>query len=713
MTELTVHVELLVVEGSKAVREAVPVHAFVLLEELNQPFTLTVTVPADEDHLDTIDAERLFVMRRGDWMREIPCVVDEVRPGMDLGDVQIVLRPRLSRLCRTKRSRIFAARATREVVEALVEGTGIRVTSDIIAEVDRDYRVQYEEDSLTFLRRVLAQDGVAMVLRADGVTEVVHLIDTNGALGEHIDVPVFDGTPPTDVEGMFRFDARGRTDERLRSYERRWEWSTRARGVCDVADGGRPDQPHHATIDASRDPDELDAHLRAQSLRRRGLVYEATGDMAALQAGSVVKVGGGEHAGVHAFVEEIYHHGMHATSFGAVYLHQEVVLLPLTAPAAPPPVPRPLAKLQTAIVVGPRQGEPHTDRWGRICVRMHWDDEEQGDECWLRVMTPWAGDGYGWIFVPRVGMEVVVDFLHGDPDRPICMGCVYGGETEPPDELPDLAPRGVLRSRTLDKGFHHEIAMDDTPGHEEMKLLAYRKMRERVMGSRTAQVDADDYVTVGGDATLHVSGTRTDITGKNHDYRVVGDLDVKVSGAMVQQVSIRGAPASVGAKVSVLHGTYELDAADGIVLRCGESTLAVLPGEVVITSPRVRIQSASSHVQLEEGLIHATGKVVEIHGAQAQLQLDGSAALRCARTQSAVTISGGDVRVFGVGSARVEAPVVQCEATQSMDFRAPTLHAEADALSLAGAGIGLSASGGVDVIATREVVVRGQVIRLN
>src|SRR5690606_1306769 len=125
----------------------------------------------------------------------------------------------------------------------------------------------------------------------------------------------------------------------------------------------------------------------------------------------------------------------------------------------------------SAVVTGPPGNAVHTDPFGRVRVRMLWDEQEHEGEptsCWLRVATPWAGHGFGGVFIPRVGTEVLVSFVDGDPDRPICSACVYDGTAMQPYRLPGHATRTVLRTRTVGGEGFNELSFEDAAGAEEV-----------------------------------------------------------------------------------------------------------------------------------------------------------------------------------------------------------------------------------------------------
>ena len=128
---------------------------------------------------------------------------------------------------------------------------------------------------------------------------------------------------------------------------------------------------------------------------------------------------------------------------------------------------------QTAVVVGPAGDEIYTDKYGRVKVQFHWDRYGKKDEnssCWIRVSQPWAGKGWGAVSTPRIGQEVIVDFLEGDPDQPIITGRVYNAESQPPFGFPAGAVLSGIKSQTHKGAGYNELSMDDTAGKEKVTI---------------------------------------------------------------------------------------------------------------------------------------------------------------------------------------------------------------------------------------------------
>jgi type VI secretion system secreted protein VgrG len=209
---------------------------------------------------------------------------------------------------------------------------------------------------------------------------------------------------------------------------------------------------------------------------------------------------------------------------------------------------------QTAIVTGPQGEEIHCDSYGRVKVRFFWDragDAGENSSCWLRVASSWAGNGFGAVTVPRVGMEVLVTFLEGDPDKPLISGCLVNSSNSAPYQLPAHKTRTVFRSRSSPggQGFN-ELQLEDRAGQELIYLRAQRDMeqkiehdsrleignerRENIKGNSTTVMHAGEYRTIAADRTVQV---------KANDYLHVANRHTHADQALIveagQQVHIK------------------------------------------------------------------------------------------------------------------------------------------------------------------------------
>jgi type VI secretion system secreted protein VgrG len=180
--------------------------------------------------------------------------------------------------------------------------------------------------------------------------------------------------------------------------------------------------------------------------------------------------------------------------------------------------PKPLVHgLQSAIVVGPKGSEICTDEFGRIKVQFHWDRQGKLDEnssCWIRVAQTWAGKGWGALRLPRIGQEVMVAFMDGDPDRPVVVGSVYNGTNKPPYSLPGNATQSGMKSRSSMHGTSgNEIRFEDSKGSEDLVFQAEKDHQVVVKHDVTSSVGNDMSSSIGNDMTVSVKGSQISDTG--------------------------------------------------------------------------------------------------------------------------------------------------------------------------------------------------------
>lgn len=203
---------------------------------------------------------------------------------------------------------------------------------------------------------------------------------------------------------------------------------------------------------------------------------------------------------------------------------------------------------QTAIVVGTAGEEIWTDQYGRVKVQFHWDrygKQDENSSCWVRVSQPWAGKGWGAVAIPRIGQEVVVSFLEGDPDRPLITGRVYNGNCMPPYDLPGSAVISGLKSNSTKGGAgYNEYVMDDTKGNELIRehgqydkdSTIQHDLREQVLHDRTREVSNNEQVQVGNDRrkeighdeVTEVGNDRSETVGNNETISIGNDRKERV-----------------------------------------------------------------------------------------------------------------------------------------------------------------------------------------
>ena len=321
---------------------------------------------------------------------------------------------------------------------------------------------------------------------------------------------------------------------------------------------------------------------------------------------------------------------------------------------------------QTARVVGPTDEEIWTDKYGRIKVQFHWDREGVFDEnssCWVRVAHPWAGNRWGAIHIPRMGNEVVVEFLEGDPDRPLVTGSVYNADNMPPYALPEHKTQSGIKTRSSKKGTEanfNEIRFEDNKGHEELHIQAERNMSTLVKHDQSLRVNGDRHVTVDGNETTTVEGTRESIITKDETQYFKADRKMAVEGASTDAIFGTYDGTYYGGRTEVVEN------GDALVV-IGSDKKTSVDGEYKIkASAHYRVTSgdnAISSVDLKDGVITITAaNEIKLACGDASLSLkkDGTVTIQGKKTLSATgaesklelaaagaTLSGQNAKVSG------------------------------------------------------------------
>ena len=280
---------------------------------------------------------------------------------------------------------------------------------------------------------------------------------------------------------------------------------------------------------------------------------------------------------------------------------------------------------ETALVVGPDGQEIHTDKYGRVRIQFHWDrvgTKNEQSSCFVPVAQMWAGSGWGSVFVPRIGMEVVVHFLDGDPDRPLVTGAIYTGTNQPPWALPDTMTKSGLMTRSTLKGAAanaSELSFDDKKGSEKVLFHAEKDF--------VREVENDDTLTVGHDQTRTVKNDRTTTISEGNDALTVskgnrtqtiteGNETVEVSkgnrattigqGNETLTVTAGNRETKLGQGNDTLTldagnhttkasaGSIKLDALQGITLVCGQNKIEVTPQGITINGMQVSVSGVGT-----------------------------------------------------------------------------------------------------------------------
>ena len=274
---------------------------------------------------------------------------------------------------------------------------------------------------------------------------------------------------------------------------------------------------------------------------------------------------------------------------------------------------------QTAFVVGPAGEEIFTDELGRVRVQFHWDRRGKNDQhssCWIRVSQYWAGKGWGSIHIPRIGHEVIVDFLEGDPDQPIVVGRVYNGTNVPPYSLPDNKTQSGVKSRSSLQGTpdnFNEIRFEDKKGEEEINVHAERNLSTSVEADESRSVGHDRSTTIDHDDVLTVKHDRKIIVKEGNETHVIEKGQRSTNVKLLDKLDAKDIEHHATGHVHVIGDGY-------VSVVSGQNGMQVYPGFVAVGTDQM-----ANSTKYDGGgiLVHGVPKVT-IEAGGSKIEIDGS-----------------------------------------------------------------------------------------
>ncbi|MCR9163946.1 MAG: type VI secretion system Vgr family protein [Nannocystaceae bacterium] len=657
---------------------------FKLDERLDAPFEMRLEVCVDDHGFEpgsllgepvTVLIERATLSR--DVHGIVVAVTEGSAPNVDKRAMTLEVRPAWCALGQRKSARIFQEMTVVEIVGA--------VAKDALAEYGRqldtshltatypllEYTVQLDETDQAFVERLLQAHGIGYLFDHSGSAEAVVLFDDISSFGTLESVSNTDGVLPVRGEEEIETDgaeyawgyellSRVRpTTAAVQVFDWRAPGSVALISNTDASQhddldrpvDGATRAPERVVVDrdepaaslgersAAIDIDRLTAFNAVARERQRRDAAVGRGASVAILMRPGVRISLSEHPdealdATYVCTHVVHRWGRLGKGKRAEYendfrtLPAGVTWRPDRAHAKPR-----IHGIQTATVVGNDGEEIHTDPHGRIKVQFHWDTaavSNAGTSCYLRVMQSLAGNGWGAMFLPRVGMEVVVSFIDGDPDRPVVTGCLYNGTHDPPYELDANKTRTVLKTQSTGAtGGYNELSFEDAGGSEEVYMRAQKDLREDVLNdhatdvgndqsntvhgnqteevdldqsttvhqSRTLTVDVDNTETVGGNEVRRVTGNvREDIGGNEHRaitgnaaLDVTGNLDENVAGSYSNTTAGAHSTSATGSISTTTPSTHSLSATGGITLTTSAGCDIVAPTGLTVTGAGVTL----------------------------------------------------------------------------------------------------------------------------
>lgn len=588
---------------------------------------VTLTIKAEdgrERHFDGILAEAQWVGERHEYLV-----------------YRLVLRPWLWLMSHRSDCFIFHNKSVPEMISDVFERHSFAQFEDRTNAryPPIEYCVQYRETDMAFVCRLMEQYGISyFFLHEEGFHKLV-LVDQNS----QFELAPGDTRPYRALAGQDR-----RSEESFSHWipERRFtsgrltfrDYNFKKPTAQMESDRSGTASYEHAGMELYDYPGKYVQRSEGTQLVTSGLQAEEALDRRCLASGNCLTLFPGclvrlrEHSSSydaeyallraqHSFVSQQYRSGAGAAAEQDYDGRYE--LLNSDIPFRPAHItPTPLVHgPQTAIVVGPEGEEIDCDEYGRILVRFHWDRKnDQSMRC--RVSQSWSSRQWGGIVIPRIGMEVVVEFLEGDPDRPIVTGCVYNGDNVPPYELPANKTRTTFKSRTHKGAGYNELRFEDEQDQEEVWFHAQKYHNGVVEEDETWQVGRNRHIAVGGSESEAIGNDLDVSVGRHHRMRVGGSDNLVVNKSRASHIQGSDSlnvgedqASSVGGEKTVsIGGNFRLDTGGNQFTSAGTSHF-IQAGQTVVIEAGLSIclSVGGSYLMIDPSGIQIEGPLVRIN----------------------------------------------------------------------------------------------------
>ncbi|MGO9992898.1 MAG: type VI secretion system Vgr family protein [Steroidobacteraceae bacterium] len=573
---------------------------------------------------------------------------------------QLRLQPWLWFLGRTADCRIFQSKTVTEIFESVVHGHGFTdYQLSLTAEYQPlEYCVQYRETDLNFLSRLFEAAGIYYFFQHQDGKHVMVLADDASAFKVAADyqqvkfLQAQSGRTTADtidrwwVEQTVQPGAYATTDFNFETPTLSLLKSTSQSRQYAQSNFEVFEYPAHPEVLQPAAVEQV-ANIRlaeAQAAYER--YHGMSSDCYGLRTGAKFTLTGHPQAAFNTpdyviiGTEHTIESNQYASDGGRQSMTLAIEAIDAKTPFRPARItPKPsIQGAQTAMVVGASGDEIYTDKYGRVKVQFPWDrygTQDENSSCWMRVAQVWAGNNWGAMHIPRVGQEVLVSFLEGDPDRPIITGRVYNGDSMPPYALPANMTQSGITSRSTAKGTadnFNEIRFEDKKGSELLNIQAEKDFTSLVKNDETTEVKHDRTDKVGNNETLTVTNDQSTTINGQETRKVAKDRTTNIDGTEKLTVG-KDQKINVGA-------AFELIATDKITLTTGQSSLVMqqdgtidlkgmtitVTGNQTVTvkgTTGVTVQVSSTSVKLDPAELKLAATMIGING-NAQTQVQGA-----------------------------------------------------------------------------------------
>ena len=639
-------------------------------EAISQPFRFSLSMRASSTSLDPatiVGAVATVTIKLGSApARYISGIVSRfLHSGgdRDFSAYSAELVPKLWLLTLTRDRKIWQNKTAADIIKAVLGEYGVTIDAQLTATYkSREYCVQLDETAFEFISRLMEEDGIFYFFKFANGTHTMVLADAKAA---HTDCPNaaalkyyphLGGHEKTDTVNRFEFESRLVAQKHgLGDYD--YLQPSTALTTEHAATGGKGTQyeyPGGHTVVADG---TARAKIRVEAEQVQSAISRGQSFAYALTAGTKFTLSGHGRTSLNAA------HVVRAVTHSASQSHysNSFEAFPATVPFRPPRVtPRPrVPGSQIATVVGSSGEEIWTDKHGRIKVQFPWDrvgTKNENSSCWVRVSQIWAGQGWGALFIPRVGQEVVVSYVDGDPDRPLVTGSVYNAEKTPPVTLPSMQTQSTIKSRSSKSGAAgNEIRFEDKKDSEEFYFHAQKDMKVEIENALTTTVKASHEVhtlekgdrtvdvqtgkevhKVKGTRAVTVTGNETHTDEADFTHKVTGNYELKVTGNLV--IDVTGSITLKSAKDITIKAGTTLQAEAGTSLTNKAGTALTNQSGTALTNKAGT--SLSNEASL--GLKNKAGTTLDNEGA---MVTNKASAMQTVDGGGMLTVKGGLVKI--------------------------------------------------------------------
>jgi type VI secretion system secreted protein VgrG len=589
-------------------------------EAINAPFLVTVETVSDQASIDpdtVLYQPACLKVHHGagdprilhGFVRAFSAVGQPVRGQFSY---TLTIVPKMWFMGQTIDCRIFPNKSIADILTTICQEAGQTLSLKIYgAKPPKPYVTQYNETDVAFLSRLVEEAGYFYYFtHAEGDHTLV-ITDQNQGFPQspkptmHV---VHEGGGTDVLTQWHKVGTTAHAKYRLRDYDPT-KPSTLPDGQQQTTLGtaGQPvrDVFQWPALAMTQDEATSHARLRMEAAEAEANLFEALGENHLFAPGSRFTVDRDpfdERAGVEYVVRGVSHSGQDHSwvtgESGASYANRITAFPVATTWREKLVTPRPaMTGIHSAVVLGAEGEEIHADQYGRVKVRFHWDhrqDATADTACWVRVVQPWAGNTWGWQHLPRVGTEVAVAFLDGDPDRPVVIGGFYNGQMMPVFPIPDEQTKSGFRSRSTTEGStstFSELSFDDKKGQEKVYLHAEKDM--------TVEVEHDQTLSIDNSQTITIKNGRTTTIKAAGDQLTVDDGGITITASQ-SDISIKAST-----------GSIKMEALTSIELKVGANTVKIEQSGVTVSATQIKL-SGQTMVQVEAPMtkINADGMMM-------------------------------------------------------------------------------------------------------